>query len=176
MRCGLRRVVGYDLVAEGAGDRLDPAQWDPSLTDHVGGSGKEAAYHFEYWHWATGPSGLKFDFMVAVEKYVMKTFFAPLMIGMKETGTPDNNLLQASLGVFGTQQTYNHGNNNHAFLVFGANGGKFAPNRSLMFRDIMTTQFMKGGQNINDFLLSVAQTMGSTATSYGDKDLCSGPL
>lgn len=176
MRCGLRRVIGFDLVAEGAGDKLWPTEWDAGLTDHSGTTGKTGGYHFEYWHWATGPGSLKFEWMVKVEQYVFQQFFAPIILGMKATGTPDDNLLKRSFGVYGTQQTYNHSNHNHAFLVLGTANGKFVPRRSVMYRDIPTTQFEVGGRNINDFLLSMMQTMGFDATTYGDAALCSGTL
>ena len=177
MRCGLRRVIGGDFAAEGPGDKFWPGAWDRSLTDHVGGYGTSGGYHWEYWHWATGPGAQSnFDFMVKVERYIMEKVFAPIILGTHESGTGDDNLLRKSLVVYGTQQTYNHMNNNHSFLVCGGANGRFAPRRSVLYRDIQKTHFEPGGRNINDFLLSVAQTLGSDATSYGDPGLCAGPL
>jgi hypothetical protein len=180
MRCGLRRVFGYEMNGHAGCEDMRPGLWNPEFFHpadraKMGGLG----YHFSHFHQSEGPvNTTEFEWVPKTEEFLMKEFFAPIVIGMKDTPAGGSNLLQQSLVFYSTSQSYNHSVLNHSFMLAGNAGGRLKSNRIHTFHEVRAGSRNRGsGRPHNDALITALHAWGHTdVKTFGDPTLCKGPL
>ncbi|MDX2019598.1 MAG: DUF1552 domain-containing protein [Deltaproteobacteria bacterium] len=174
MRCGLRPVLGFSL-AHMSGSELVPGLWtngEQYIPTSLKGTPSATGYHNDLWHRA-GENPANDLWMVRLEKK-MTEFYAKILTGMKAIPCGTSNLLDQSITLYGTIQSYDHSNENHSFMMAGSNGGKIKTGRVFKTNDFSKRS---GGRDFphNDVLISTLHALGfPEVKTFGTPELCKG--
>ncbi len=174
MRCGLRPVMGFHLGHMGS-QGMKPGLWengDQLIPAALRATPEQTEYHNDLWHRAAeDPKGDLW--MVRLESRIME-FYARLLVGMSEIPAGETNLLDQSIALYGSVQSWDHSNGNHSFIMAGSGGGRVATGRVLKTNDLSDR---RGGSNFahNDVLISTLHALGFTdVAAFGTASFCKG--
>ena len=174
MRCGLRPVIGFH-IGHMSGSEMKPGHW-PNGDQYVPAALKSTpdttGYHGDLWHRA-GENPNNDMWMVRLETKITE-FYAKILTGMKAIPSGNSNLLDQSIALYGSIQSFDHSNENHSFIMAGSGGGKIKTGRVLKTNDFSKRD---GGRNFphNDVLISTLHGLGfGDVKTFGSPELCKG--
>jgi len=174
MRCGLRPIIGFHL-AHMSGSEMVPGLWtngDQYIPTSLKGTPGATGYHNDLWHRA-GENPNNDMWMVRLETKINE-FYAKILAGMKAIPSGNSNLLDQSIALYGSIQSYDHSNENHSFMVAGSGGGKIKTGRVWKTNDFSKRE---GGRNFphNDVLISTLHALGfGDVKTFGNPEFCKG--
>jgi hypothetical protein len=126
----------------------------------------------DLWHRA-GENPNNDLWMVRLETKVNE-FYAKILTGMKAIPSGTSNLLDQSIALYGSIQSYDHSNENHSFMMAGSGGGRIKTGRVIKTNDFSKRE---GGRDFphNDVLISTLHSLGfSDVKSFGNPEFCKG--